>query len=142
MKINSTTIVVIASILIAAGIVGFGIYKIPKNAEDPQLTQFATCLKDRGAVFYGAFWCSHCQSQKALFGKSAKYLPYVECSTPDGQGQLEVCTAKGIQGYPTWTFADGSIEAGELTLDRLSEKTGCVLGQTATSSISATSSSI
>jgi thiol-disulfide isomerase/thioredoxin len=37
----------------------------------------ASCLKEKGAVFYGAFWCPHCQNQKAMFGKSAKLLPYV-----------------------------------------------------------------
>ena len=40
---------------------------------------FATCLKDEGAVFYGAFWCTHCQATKKMFGASQKLLPYVEC---------------------------------------------------------------
>ena len=30
---------------------------------------FAQCLKDKGATFYGAFWCPHCKAQKALFFK-------------------------------------------------------------------------
>ena len=89
--------------------------------------QFAQCLKDKGAVFYGAFWCSHCQAQKKLFGNSAKHLPYVECSTPDGKGQLQVCTDQKVEGYPTWKFADASEHASGLTLRELSEKTGCVL---------------
>ena len=42
---------------------------------------FAQCLKDKGAVFYGAFWCPNCQEQKKLFDSSIKLLPYVECST-------------------------------------------------------------
>ncbi|MEK6827042.1 MAG: hypothetical protein AABX99_00990, partial [Nanoarchaeota archaeon] len=54
--------------------------------------QFAQCLKDKGAVFYGAFWCSHCIAQKKLFGSSAKLLPYVECSTADASGQAQICT--------------------------------------------------
>ena len=62
---------------------------------------FATCLKDKGATFYGAFWCPHCQAQKKLFCSSAKLLPYVECSTADGQGQNKICTDAGIAGYPT-----------------------------------------
>jgi hypothetical protein len=28
---------------------------------------FAQCLKDKDAKFYGAFWCPHCQNQKAMF---------------------------------------------------------------------------
>lgn len=90
---------------------------------------FAQCLKDKGAVFYGAFWCPHCQNQKAMFGKSAKLLPYVECSTSDGRVQLQICKDKNIEGYPTWEFADGSREVGEVSLSRLSEKTECPLPQ-------------
>lgn len=88
---------------------------------------FASCLKDKGAVFYGAFWCPHCQNQKAEFGNSARLLPYVECSNPDGQSQTQVCIDKGIKSYPTWVFADGSTEYGEVPLDTLAKKTGCVL---------------
>lgn len=91
------------------------------------LDGFAQCLAEKKVTFYGAFWCSHCQNQKRLFGKSAKLLPYVECSTPDGRGQLPACTEKKIEGYPTWEFADGSRESGEVTLERLAEKSGCVL---------------
>jgi len=88
---------------------------------------FAQCLKESGTVFYGAFWCPHCQNQKALFGKSVKHLEYVECSTPDGKGQQRVCKDKNIEGYPTWEFSDGSRQGGEMSLVQLSEKTGCQL---------------
>lgn len=88
---------------------------------------FAQCLKDKGAVFYGAYWCPHCQEQKKLFGSAVKLLPYVECSTANGQGQLQVCKDKNISGYPTWDFADGSREGGKLSLEALSEKTSCPL---------------
>lgn len=88
---------------------------------------FAQCLKDKGAVFYGAFWCPHCRAQKNQFGKSSDLLPYVECSTPDGNSQLAVCTEKKIESYPTWIFKDGSIESGELTFEKLAEKTSCEL---------------
>jgi len=113
----------IASIIIVGGI--FILTKI--NGQPGRLDAFALCLKEKNATFYGAFWCTHCQSQKALFGKSQKLLPYVECSTPDGQGQIAACQEKQIEGYPTWEFADGSRETGEVSLQRLSEKTGCQL---------------
>jgi len=88
---------------------------------------FATCLKDKGAVFYGAFWCSHCQATKKLFGSSQKLLPYVECSTPDGRSQVQACVDKKITSYPTWEFADGSRLEGEVTLEQLATKTSCQL---------------
>jgi|SRR3989344_2893135 len=86
---------------------------------------FAQCLKDSGTVYYGAFWCPHCQAQSALFGDAKALLPYVECSTPDGQKQTDVCIAKKIGGYPTWEFADGSRVSGEQTFAQLAEKSGC-----------------
>ena len=90
---------------------------------------FATCLKDKGATFYGAFWCPHCQAEKKLFGSSVDLLPYVECSTPDANGQTQVCIDKGIKSYPTWIFADGSQLTGEIPLQQLADKTSCALPQ-------------
>ena len=94
-----------------------------------KLDTFAQCLKDKGAVFYGAFWCSHCQAQKKLFGSSAKLLPYVECSPASGQGQLQICKDNNIEGYPTWEFADKTRLNGEISLEKLAEKTSCILPQ-------------
>ena len=88
---------------------------------------FAECVTKSGATFYGAFWCPHCQAQKAMFGKSVDRLPYVECSTPDGSNQTQVCIDKGIQEYPTWYFGNGASTTGVVTLDQLSHETGCAL---------------
>src|SRR3989338_1097465 len=88
---------------------------------------FAQCLKDKEVTFFGAFWCPHCQAQKKMFGTAEKLLPYVECSTQDGQNQTQACKDEGIKGYPTWEFADGTRETGELSFARLSEKSGCAL---------------
>ena len=91
---------------------------------------FATCLKDKGAVFYGAFWCPHCQAEKKLFGSSEKLLPYVECSTSIG-GQTQFCKDKKITAYPTWELADGTrllVENSDgVSLKTLAQKTSCVL---------------
>ena len=87
---------------------------------------FAQCINDSGAKFYGAYWCPHCNDQKALFGKSAKKLPYIECSLPNRGGQNALCNEINIESYPTWIFPDGS-RSNFLTLTQLSEKTGCEL---------------
>lgn len=99
----------------------------PKEREPAALDMFASCLKNKGATFYGAFWCPHCQNQKKLFGGSVDLLPYVECSTPDSKGQTQICIDKEVKSYPTWEFADKSRETGELSLSKLAEKTGCPL---------------
>jgi len=123
-KIPQQLFWVIGVIVIVAG----GIFTLWKIDTTPgPLDGFTQCLADKDTVFYGAFWCTHCQNQKKLFGKSSKLLPYVECSTPDGRGQTQECIDKGIGGYPTWEFADGSRESGEVSLERLSEKSGCLL---------------
>lgn len=116
--------------LIGVVVLGAIIFLANFNSGPGELDTFAQCLEEKGAVFYGAFWCPHCQAQKAIFGKSQKHLPYVECSTANGKGQISYCNERGITGYPTWEFADGSREPGELSLETLAEKTGCSLSET------------
>lgn len=89
--------------------------------------EFAMCLKDNGAMFYGAYWCPHCQAQKKMFGSSAKLLPYTECSTVDGNAQTQICIDKEIKSYPTWEFADSTRLTGEISLLELAQKTNCPL---------------
>lgn len=126
MKTGTWIIVLIIVILIAVAV--FIASKGPQKPEEPEkYDEFAQCLQDQGAIFYGAFWCPHCNNQKDMFGQSAELLPYVECSTPDGTGQLEVCQEAGITGYPTWVFTDGERISGEVPLETLAEKTGCPL---------------
>ena len=107
---------IIISILATALVIGIFLWY---NSQPGKLDGFAQCLKDKGAVFYGAFWCSHCNDQKDMFGKSVKFLPYVECSTPDGKGQLDVCRDKNVSGYPAWDFSDGTRVPGTLSLEEL-----------------------
>lgn len=118
-------------LLLVAGsfiILGAVFYFLMVQENQPgKLDTFAKCINASGAKFYGAFWCPHCQDQKSLFGNSKQYLPYVECSTPDSNGQLQVCIDQKIQVYPTWKFADGSIQEGQLSLQQLADKTKCPL---------------
>ncbi|HEY9481145.1 MAG TPA: hypothetical protein VIR98_02870 [Candidatus Paceibacterota bacterium] len=114
---------IIIGVLVAI-IVGGMIWYSHKPSE---YDTFATCIADSGATFYGAFWCPHCRAQKALFGGSAALLPYHECSTADGQGQLPECTEIGVESYPTWVFKDGTKQTGEVALEDLAKFTGCPL---------------
>lgn len=115
--------------ILVLGLVGMVVLRSgeDKTATPGKYDALAQCLKDKGAIFYGAFWCPHCQAQKKLFGSSAKLLPYVECSTLDGKGQLPECTTKGVSSYPTWEFADGTRLTGEVALADLATKTSCTL---------------
>jgi hypothetical protein len=88
---------------------------------------FAQCLTNANATFYGTYWCPHCSEQKEEFGKSMKYVNYVECSLPNQAGQTQVCQDAGITGYPTWIFDDGTRLPGKLSFEQLSTLTGCPL---------------
>ena len=119
---KSSWIILIVIVVIIGGLVSLLVVQAKKPGKYDALAQ---CISESGATFYGAFWCPHCQATKAMFGRSAKLLPYVECSEPDGSGQLQVCIDKNITGYPTWEFADGSRLNGERTLEELAAKTNC-----------------
>lgn len=116
-------------IVVAIVLVGGFIWLIKTPGKPGELDSFAQCINDSGAKYYGAFWCPNCKNQEAMFGRSARLLPRIECSTPDGKSQLPVCQEAGIQGYPTWDFADGTRETGTIPLDRLAEATNCQLPQ-------------
>ena len=92
--------------------------------EIPQLQALAEHLTNAGAKFYGAFWCPHCEDQKAMFGASVHRLPYIECS-PGGRRapQASVCNAAGIRSYPTW-FINGRRYEGAHSLKRLAQLSG------------------
>lgn len=128
MKKQTKFIFFIIVLVIIVGGIGFFASRF-ETKSDPQVDAFAQCISLSGAKFYGAFWCSHCQSQKELFNSSQKLLPYIECSSPDGESQLDVCKEAGIEGYPTWEFADGSRLSGQLSFETLAEKTQCPLPQ-------------
>ncbi len=125
---TNVKIFILVIILLIAGV--FGMVLLNKNT-DPNAPSkydaFAQCLGEKGATFYGAWWCPHCNNQKKLFGNSKRLLPYVECSTPDGNGRLPICDEKGVQSYPTWDFADGTRLTGEISLEELAGKTLCEL---------------
>ena len=137
---NDKTMIAAALVLIiAVGAILYGISPKTSSTTDTTPTTTATtggsgehlalaqCLKDKGAIFYGAFWCPHCKAQKAEFGDAVPALPYVECATPDGQGQNAICTQKHVQSYPTWVFPDGSRLTGEQPLATLAAKVNCPL---------------
>lgn len=119
---------VIVAAIIFGGYVSYSSYQSQKLSLAPGvLDGFVQCIKDKGVIFYGAFWCPHCQRTKAEFGDSASKLPYVECSTPDGQNQTQVCIDHQIVEYPTWMLPDGTRFTGEHTLQELSDKFQCPL---------------
>jgi len=94
---------------------------------DPGAGQYdalAKCLTQKGAVMYGASWCSHCADQKALFGDSFQYVTYVECA--EGDGQAQACKDAGVTAYPAWKIG-GELSYGAKPLATLALEAGCTV---------------
>ena len=119
-KINSVTVLIALILVIIFGPIVFK--TIP--AESPYVS-FAQCLSDKGAQFYGAFWCPHCATQKAEFKGADDEIPYIECSTPS-RDLSPTCLEEEIKSFPTWKY-NNRVCPGFLGLEELSVLTGCEL---------------
>lgn len=97
------------------------------TAEAATMQSFGRCLKSRGSTFYGASWCPHCHAQRETLGEAMDYVRYVECAVDGTRTSTPACRAAKVDGYPTWTFADGSRASGEQSLAALAAKTNCEL---------------
>lgn len=111
---------VIGTVLAVASAVAWLAFESGRVPKVDVLDSFAQCLTERGFTMYGAYWCPHCQYEKAAFGDSFKYVHYVECTE-----EPQLCTAAGIEKFPTWLTADGRRFVGEQSIDGLAEASGC-----------------
>jgi len=109
-------------LLIATAITAASGSSAQAQPSTPAQLALAEHLKLKGVVFYGAWWCPHCQHQKELFGTPAQeQLPYVECDKePSGR---ERCSAAKVRAYPTWDF-NGDRREGVLTIEELAVWSG------------------
>lgn len=112
------TLIIIVIVLIALLVWG-GLWL---SKENPPLEAFAKCLAEKNITMYGTPWCEWCQKQEALFGKSFRLVPYVDCSQ-----KPQECVAKSINNTPTWIFPDAKKIEGYQTLEQLSQESGCPL---------------
>ncbi len=106
-------------VIISGGFLIFLNYKKAKSV-NPEVEKLALCLKEKGAVMYGTYWCPHCKKQKEMFGEAFKYINYVECTEVP-----QKCEEAGIYGVPTWIFKNGTKLEGIQTLEKLKEVSGC-----------------
>lgn len=91
----------------------YSVYSINKPGP---YDDFAKCLSGKGAVMYGAMdWCKYTQAQKAMFGKSFKYVTYREFED-----------LPGIKITPTWVI-NGAWNENVQSFEKLAALTGCKL---------------
>jgi hypothetical protein len=89
--------------------------------------EFAKCLASKQSKMYGLYWCPHCADQKAMFGKSFRYVTYVECAIKDSHELAPACAAAGVKLFPSWQFGANPPIEGVFPMQELSDKTGCSL---------------
>lgn len=88
---------------------------------------FAQCLATKDAKMYGLYWCPHCIEQKEKFGESFRYVSYVECAIKGSSELAPQCKIAGVKLFPSWQFGMDPPKEGVLSLEALSDKTGCSL---------------
>ncbi len=99
--------------VIILAVAAYSVYSINKPGE---YDDFAKCLADKGAVMYGAMsWCHFTQGQKAMFGRSFKYINYHEYTE-----------LPGIKKTPTWVV-NGEWHENAQSFEKLAALTGCKL---------------
>jgi hypothetical protein len=108
-------------ILLAAAFIAGRYYKNHKY------DNFAKCLATKQAKMYGLYWCPHCIEQKEMFGEAFHYVPYQECAIKGSQEEAPVCKIAGVKLFPAWQFGDEPPKEGVLSMEALSDKTGCSL---------------
>jgi hypothetical protein len=105
-----------------------GAYLAGRYYRNHRYDSFAQCLAAKQAKMYGLYWCPHCAEQKAMFGASFRYIPYVECAIKGSPKELAPeCKVAGVALFPSWQFGMDPPHEGVLSLHALSQKTGCSL---------------
>jgi len=108
-------------------IVVVGAYVAGWYHQNHKYDAFAKCLATKQARMYGLYWCPHCIEQKELFGESFHYVPYEECAIKDSKELAPACKIAGVKLFPSWQFGTEPPKEGNLSLEALSDKTGCSL---------------
>jgi hypothetical protein len=110
-------------------IVCAGVYYAAWHRRTHKYDKFAQCLTAKQATMYGLFYCSHCADQKEMFGESFHYVHYVECALkgPPAPELAPQCKTAGVKLFPTWQIGTDPPKEGVLSLEELSQKSGCSL---------------
>jgi len=119
-KITYTVIAIIALVVILSLI----LKPLNKTGEFDDLVN---CMASKEIKMYGAYWCSHCNQQKELFGDSVNLFEekiYVECAEDASDNERQKCIEKGITGYPTWIINNEKV-LGTKSMKKLAELSEC-----------------
>src|ERR1035437_374232 len=68
-----------------------------------------------------------CIEQKEMFGEAFHHVPYVECAIRGSSDMATECKIAAVKLFPSWQFGTEPPKGGVLSLEALSDKTGCRL---------------
>ncbi len=109
-------------ILLAAACIAGRYYKNHKY------DAFAKCLATKQAKMYGLYWCPHCIDQKENVWRSVSLRAVRGVRESRAHiGEAPECKVAGMKLFPSWQFGDEPPKEGVLSLEALSDKTGCSL---------------
>ncbi len=92
--------------------------------DDSRRVLLAKHLTAQGAKMYGAYWCTHCEMQKNMFGGAFKYINNVDCDPrAPRDSDPALCIQKNIKKYPTWEI-NGNIYLGAKSISELEYLSG------------------
>lgn len=98
-------------VVLIIALISYSAYSLSKPGPHDN---FAKCITEKGSVMYGAMdWCKFTQGQKAMFGKSFKYINYHEHTE-----------LPGIRITPTWVI-NGEWHENAQSFEKLAALTGC-----------------
>ncbi len=103
--------------IVIVGVVVLAIFlmKAPKPETDEET---AKCIGENSEM-YVRLGCTHCETQKEMFGEYVSYLKPIDCFF-----EREICAEKGIEATPTWII-NGEKVVGTQEISKLKELTGC-----------------
>jgi len=108
-----------AFVIMIAAIFIISMFPMFLSSSGGNFDEFTQCITSAGAVMYGAYGCSACESQKGLFGNSFEHVDYVECVENEA-----LCIEENITVVPTWIISNKTY-VGVLSVDELSRISGC-----------------
>lgn len=112
----------IAVVIVVFPLVVFNLPALHPKYSKEKLDNLAGCLTSNGVTMYGSRKCSHCVSQKAMFGEAFSKITFVECGDEKGK---EKCEKANIKGYPTWLLENGERREGTVSMPELAKFGGC-----------------
>ncbi len=110
-KSNLITIAIIAAVIFIA-------YLALKEPSVDISQETAQCIADNSKL-YVQLGCSHCETQKEMFGNYVELLDMTDCFY-----ERQICQDVGIRATPTWII-NGQKYEGVQSLENLKEFTGC-----------------